>query len=119
MDAKKTNILGYVLAAIMIFMGAPKIMGAEGAVESFKIWGLDDPIRMIVGLSEVILGLLMFVKATRNFAAFGIFCMMPAGAIIHIAADEFPMLAMPVVIGLLFLWFLTSAGVINFKGKDS
>ena len=118
MNTKKTNILGYVLAAIIIFMGVPKILGAEGAIESFKHCGLEDPMRMVVGLTEVILGLLMFLKPTRNLAAFGIFCMMPAGAIIHIAAGELPMLAMPVVIGLLFLWFLISAGVINFKGNS-
>lgn len=118
MNAKTTNILGYVLAAVMIFMGAPKIMGAEGAVESFKNWGLEDPMRLIIGISEVLLGVLMFLKSTRYYAAFGIFCMMPAGAIVHIAAGEYPMLAMPVVIGLLFLLYLTSSGVINFKGKS-
>ncbi len=118
MNAKTTTILGYVLAAVMVLMGVPKIMGAESAVESFKNWGLEDPMRLVVGISEVLLGVLMFVKSTRYYAAFGIFCMMPAGAIIHIAVGEYPMLAMPVVIGLLFLLYLTSSGVINFKGKS-
>lgn len=119
MNAKQTNILGYVLAVLMILMGVPKLMAVEGSVESFKIWGLDDPIRMIVGITEVLLGVLMFVKSTKYLAAFGFLCMMPAGAILHIAAEEWPMLALPVVMGLLFLLYLTSSGVINLKGKDA
>jgi uncharacterized membrane protein YphA (DoxX/SURF4 family) len=119
MNAKTTNILGYVLAVLIILMGVPKLIGAEGSIESFKAWGLDDPMRMIIGVSEVLLGVLMFVKSTKYLAALGVFCMMPAGAVIHIAAGEWPMLALPVVMGLLFLLYLTSSGVINFKGKEA
>jgi uncharacterized membrane protein YphA (DoxX/SURF4 family) len=118
MNAKTTNILGYVLAVLIILMGAPKLIGVESSVESFKTWGLDDPMRMIVGITEVLLGVLMFVKSTKYLAAFGIFCMMPAGAVIHIAAGEWAMLALPVVMGLLFLLYLINSGVINFKSNS-
>lgn len=118
MKTSKITILGYVLGGLMIFMGFPKVIGAEMSVEGFERWGLEDPMRLIVGITEIILGALMFIKPTRNIAAFALFCMMPAGAVAHIAAEEWAMLLMPVIIGILFLIYLISKGVINLRGNS-
>jgi uncharacterized membrane protein YphA (DoxX/SURF4 family) len=115
MKTPEKDITGKVLAVLFILMGLPKILGLQMAVDNFERWQLNDSIRMITGVLEILLGAMMFMPTYKRYAAFGLFCMMPAGAMVHIIADEKLMLFLPVVFGVLLLWYLVKQNVINWN----
>lgn len=112
MNTPKKDVLGIVLAVLFILMGLPKILGLQMAVDNFERWQLNDNIRMITGVLEILLGSTMLMKSYKHYAAFALFCMMPAGAMVHIIAGETVMFFLPVVFGGLLLWYMMKQGVI-------
>jgi len=118
MKPQQKDILGIVLAVLFIVMGLPKILGLQMAVDNFERWQLNDNIRMITGVLEILLGSAMFMKSYKRYAAFALFCMMPAGAMVHIIAGETAMFFLPVVFGVLLFWFLVRENVINWNRQS-
>ena len=116
MDAQKQTItLAKILGVLFIIIGFPKVIGFEMMVANFNNWNLGSLWRYIVGTTEVVLGVLMFVPILRKYAAFLYFSMMPAAFMIHLASKEYGMLIMPVIIGSFTLWYLIKDEVVNLS----
>ena len=83
-------ILTGLLAAIFLIAGVPKLVGAEGWIRHFAVWGYPDWFRPIVGAVEVISAVLLVVPRLASFGACGIVVIM-AGATythLHCVPDE-------------------------------
>jgi uncharacterized membrane protein YphA (DoxX/SURF4 family) len=111
----KKDIFGIVLGVVFVLSGIPKLVGVQGAIDNFNKWGLGDNGRYIVGLTEILLGLLMFVPGLKKYSAFGYFCIMVGGAMTHITVKEYPLLAMPVIFGSVTFYYLMKQDVVKFK----
>jgi uncharacterized membrane protein YphA (DoxX/SURF4 family) len=111
----KKDIFGIVLGILFTLSGIPKLVGVQAAIDNFNKWGLGDNWRYIVGLTEVALGLLMFVPSLKKYSAFGYFCIMVGAAMTHITVKEYPLLAMPVILGSVTLYYLMKQDVVKFK----
>jgi uncharacterized membrane protein YphA (DoxX/SURF4 family) len=114
-DQIKKDFFGMVLGILFFLSGVPKIAGVQDAIDNFNRWGLGDNWRFVIGSIELIFGLLMFWPALKKYAAFGYFCIMIGGALVHIAAKEYTLLPMPVIFGLLTFYYLIRKDVIKFN----
>ena len=114
-EVKQTDFFAIVLGILFILTGLPKVIGFEMAVANFNNWHLGITWRYIVGSTEVILGMFMFVPILKNYAAFLYFSMMPAAFMVHLVANENLMLIMPVGFGILTLAYLFKQGVLKFN----
>ncbi len=114
-EEKKTDIFAIVLGIVFILTGIPKVIGFEMAVANFNNWHLGITWRYIIGSTEVILGVLMFLPILKKYAAFLYFCMMPAAFTVHLVASENIMLLLPIGFGLLTFCYLIKQRVLNFK----
>ncbi len=111
----KKDIFGIVLGVLFALSGIPKLAGVQGAIDNFNRWGLGDNWRYIIGLTEVILSLLMFVPSLKKYSAFGYFCIMIGAAMTHITVKEYPHLVMPVILGSITFYYLIKQDVIKFE----
>jgi len=111
----KKDIFGIVLGILFTFSGMPKLVGVQAAIDNFNKWGLGDNWRYIVGLTELVLGLLMFVPAVKKYSAFGYFCIMVGAAMTHITVKEYSLLIMPVIFGSVTFYYLMNQDVVKFN----
>lgn len=114
-EDKQTDFFALVLGLLFILTGLPKVIGFEMAVANFNNWHLGITWRYIVGTTEVILGVFMFIPILKNYAAFLYFCMMPAAFMVHLVSYEYIMLIMPVGFGILTLVYLFKNGIIKLN----
>ena len=104
MGQEKKIILGKILGVLFILSAIPKAVGLQMAVDNFNMWLLGDEWRYIVALVEIVAGLLMFSKWERigTIILLGI---MPAATLVHIQFQEWIMLPMPIILGLLLFYY--------------
>lgn len=104
MQSRNTIILGKVVGVLFILSSTPKLIGLEMAVDNFNKWLLGDEWRKLIALIELIGGTLLFTKWERQSTTV-LLGLMPAAALVHIQFNEWAMLPMPVVFGLLLLYY--------------
>ena len=104
MEREMKNVLGKILGVLFILSAIPKAIGSQMAVDNFNKWLLGDEWRYIVALVEIVAGLLMFSKWERigTIILLGI---MPAATLVHIQFQEWLMLPMPIILGLLLFYY--------------
>jgi cytochrome c oxidase subunit IV len=104
MGQENKIILGKILGVLFILSAIPKVVGLQMAVDNFNKWLLGDEWRYIVALVEIVAGLLMFSKWERigTIILLGI---MPAATLVHIQFQEWVMLPMPIILGLLLFYY--------------
>lgn len=72
-------VLSVLLAALFVFVGVTKVIGAEQAVEGFKNLGYPAWFRVLVGLIEVVGGIALLIpKVALEAASFLIIVMLGA-----------------------------------------
>ena len=104
MGQGKKIILGKILGVLFILSAIPKVVGLQMAVDNFNKWLLGDEWRYIVALVEIVAGLLMFSKWER-YGTIILLGIMPAATLVHIQFQEWVMLPMPIILGLLLFYY--------------
>jgi hypothetical protein len=104
MGQEKRVILGKILGVLFILSAIPKVVGLQMAVDNFNKWLLGDEWRYIVALVEIVAGLLMFSKWER-YGTIILLGIMPAATLVHIQFQEWVMLPMPIILGLLLFYY--------------
>ena len=66
-----------------------KLVNLQGMEESFLLWGYSKTFMIIVGIIELALSILIFVKATRKIGLTGLIFLMIGAIFTHISNDEF------------------------------
>lgn len=110
-DSLKTgiaNVLIVILTLGMVGAGMIKLMSLEAVVDVWNSWGLPTWFRYIIGAIEFIIGLCIFIPATRKYALLGLFLMMIGALSTHLFFGEYwdargPILVM---IGGGLVWYL-------------
>jgi uncharacterized membrane protein YphA (DoxX/SURF4 family) len=76
MESKASRIavwaLSGLLAAIFLFAGATKLLGAEGEVRDFAAWRYPDWLRLVIGAIEVVSAVLLLIPQAAYIGAAGI-----------------------------------------------
>lgn len=101
---EKKIILGKILGVLFILSAIPKAIGLQMAVDNFNKWLLGDEWRYLVALVEIVADLLMFSKWERHGTII-LLGIMPAATLVHIQFQEWVMLPMPIIFGLLLLYY--------------
>ena len=75
METKASRIAVWVsrlLAAMFLFAGSTKLLGAEGDIQHFAAWRYPDWFRFVVGSIEVVSAVLLLIPRTAFVGAVGI-----------------------------------------------
>jgi len=99
-------VLSALLAALFLFAGGQKLVGAGGTVEHFADWGYPPWFRLLIGLIEVAGGLALLVPSVAFYAA-GALGVVMIGAIYTLLTKSAPGIPAPIVC-LLALAFIAS-----------
>lgn len=94
-------VISGLLTAGFLITGGFKIAGAEQMVMSFQKWGFPLIFLYLVGLSEIVLAIGLWVPRVSGIAALGLTGLMVGGAGIHIWADELNAIGPAIVMGTL------------------
>ncbi len=109
MNPKTKNIISLMLCALLTFAmlgaGITKLMGQEMHVANFARWGYPSFFLYVVGGSQVLFAILLWVKNYRHWAALGIAVIFIGAIGTHIMAGEINQLGAPIML------FLMGAGV--------
>ena len=102
------NVLIVVLCLGMVGAGMIKLMSLESVVEVWNSWGLPTWLRYVIGSIEFVIGLCIFIPATRKYAIVGLFLIMIGALSTHLYFGEYwdtrgPLLVM---IGGGLVWYL-------------
>jgi uncharacterized membrane protein YphA (DoxX/SURF4 family) len=95
-------VLSSLIAAMFLFSGFTKLMGAEMHVLNFERWGYPAWFMYVVGLIEVSGAVFVLVPRLASYAALLLSVIMLGAIVTHVAAAEYAMLVMPVML-LVFL----------------
>lgn len=98
------TLLSGLLGLIYLASGGAKLAGLEMVVEQFRGWGYPRWFVDVVGLFEIVGGLLLFVPATRLAGALVLIVIMTGAAGTHIIAEEWVSVATPVVLLAALVW---------------
>ena len=113
------KIITYILALVFIASGAAKLAGLEFEIQAFTRWGYPIEFMYFTGLAEVAGGLALVFNILKKYAAIGLSLLMVGAMGTHILHNEWPMLAIALVIFVLSvfltkeLWRATPARVAN------
>ena len=66
-----------------------KLVGMPGMEESFLVWGYSKTFMIIVGIVELALSILIFVKKTRKIGLTGLVFLMIGALFTHITNDQY------------------------------
>lgn len=73
MNQKVKNVLAWILSILtglnFLMSGYPKIMPNAGMIRRFENWGYNEGFAILIGILEVLGGLLMFVPRTAFYGA--------------------------------------------------
>ncbi len=102
---KNIKLVSIVLIAIwMLYSGMMKLVRYPGMEESFMSWGFSATFMDIVAVTEVVLGVAVFVPQSRNYAYAGLIVLMTGALYTHISNYEYAELGPA-------LWILISSVV--------
>jgi putative oxidoreductase len=91
-------ILSVALAALYLFAGIPKLMGAASAVEGFARLGYPGWFRVLIGLLEVAAGIGLLIPRAAFYAAGVLGVVMIGAAYTHVTSGTpgtiFPILCL-------------------------
>lgn len=105
MNPKTKNIVSLVLCVLLTFAmlgaGITKLMGQEMHVQNFARWGYPPFFLYLVGGSQVLFAILLWIKGYRTWAALGIVLIFIGAIGTHIIAGELNQLGAPIVLLLM------------------
>lgn len=80
------HVLAALLGLAFLASGAPKVVGMD--LQDFSRFGYPGWFLYVVGVMEVVGGLLVFVPATRRYGAAVIACVMVGAIVTHLKMGE-------------------------------
>lgn len=87
-EGKAMNIVLWIMqilgAAMFLMAGAPKLTGAEQAVQSFEMIGVGQWFRYLTGVLEVVGAIMLLIPATAAFGALLLAVVMVGAVIVHL-----------------------------------
>jgi uncharacterized membrane protein YphA (DoxX/SURF4 family) len=107
MESKASRIAIWVsrlLAAVFLFAGLRKLLGAEADVQHFAAWHYPDSLRFIVGSIEVVSAVLLLIPRAEYLGAAGIgVTLLWAGYTFLVRVPEESWRALPTLTALLIV----------------
>ena len=100
------SIVGYVLAAVFILAGGAKLAQVKVMKDNFAKYGFPDWFPRVVGLGEVVGGVLLLIPSLAIFGATGLAIVMVGAVLTHVMSDETPMAVPPLVLGALSVFLI-------------
>lgn len=100
------SIIGYVVPAVFILAGGAKLAQAKMMKDNFAKYGYPDWLLRVVGLGEVVGGVLLLIPSLAIFGATGLTFVMVGAVITHVMSDETPMAVPPLVLGALSVFLI-------------
>lgn len=82
-------ILTTIISLMLLYSSMLKLVGTPGMEESFLVWGYSKTFMIIVGIVELVLSILIYVKQTRKIGLAGLFILMIGALFTHISHDEY------------------------------
>ena len=96
-------VLSGLLTAAFLMAGGSKVTGAEMIVQNFEKWGYPTFFLYVVGLTEIICAIGLWIPRFRGLAALGLVGLMVGAVRTHLLYAEFNQLGPAVVLGILAL----------------
>ena len=103
------TIVSWLLGLVFLASGGAKLAGVELMVQQFEGWGYPRWFVDVVGIVEVIGGLLLFIPGLRVLGALALIVVMIGAAGTHIMAGEWANVALPVALLALLVWITRRA----------
>ena len=102
------NILIVVLCLGMVGAGMIKLMSLPEVVQIWQNWGLPTWFRYVIGAFELVVGLCIFIPATRKYAILALTLEMLGALTLHLYYGEYWDMRGPILIlsGSVILWVL-------------
>jgi len=102
-------ILTYLVAAIFLFTGGTKLVGAQMSLDSFERWGYPAWIRLSVGFAEVVGALMLLLPRTAWVACGGLAILLIGAILTHLNTPGEAVRAVVPLVVLFFLGMITYA----------
>ena len=103
--AKAKNIIAWVLQVLLgleyLLAGSGKLTNAEWWQRKFEEWGYPDHVYLVVGILEMLAGILIFFPKFSARAALAMMVVMAGAVATHLIYGEFDRFLAPLIIGLL------------------
>lgn len=98
------TVVSWLLALVFLASGGAKLIAPEMIVEQFQAWGYPAWFVDVVGVTEVLGGLLLLAATTRVVGAALLIVVMIGAAGTHILAGEWVSTVAPVALLALLVW---------------
>lgn len=82
-------VLVTIISLMLLYSAMLKLVSFPGMEESFLLWGYSKIFMYVVGVVELALSILVFVKATRRIGLTGLILLMIGALFTHISNNEF------------------------------
>ena len=74
---------------MLLYSSMIKLVNLQGVEESFLLWGYSKTFMITIGLIELLLSILIFIKSTRKIGLSGLILLMIGAIFTHISNDEY------------------------------
>lgn len=91
------------LTIAFLMAGATKLAGMEIYIQNYEKWGLPLFLLYVVGASEVVFAIGLWIRRYSGAAALGLFVLMVGAVGTHVMAGEMNQLGAPSLLALLAL----------------
>lgn len=108
-----------IMGALFLFASSGKVISHPMVIENFENWGYPHGFYMLIGIVELICGLLLFHPKTAGYATIMLMAVMTGAVVTHIVHEEWLILAKPIghAIGLMIIFHFRY--VVESKKEDS
>jgi uncharacterized membrane protein YphA (DoxX/SURF4 family) len=112
------NICAVILSVGFLGLGMVKLVGVQGVAEAFENWGYPHILIYIIGIVELILFVMFFMKKTRIIASIISIFMMTGAIYTHYTNQEMNQLYGPLIVIILCTVLLVDEYLLQ-KAKPS
>ncbi|MGL1887827.1 MAG: DoxX family protein [Reichenbachiella sp.] len=108
----KINVVAWgvqiLMGILFLIASAGKVISHPEAIQNFENWGYPPGFYMIIGLLELIGGVLLFYPKTAGYASIILFSVMIGAVITHILHAEWIILLKPIIhiVGLVIVFYV-------------
>lgn len=92
------KVLLIVISTLFIFVGVEKILIRPDMVKSFETFGLPKEFMVIIGFTELVLGVMLQTKYFTKIASNGLISILSFATLFHIMNNQYLMSLVPVLI---------------------
>lgn len=92
------KVLLLIVSTLFIFVGVEKILLRPEMVNSFKIFGLPNEFMIIIGFTELVLGIMLQTKYFTKIASHGLISILSFAILFHIMNGQYLMSLAPIIV---------------------